>query len=483
MNKRILTGMLAAAAMLLPASPAYAGEPDAVSAYEAYRDSVMREYNGFRELVLSQYSDFMRGVWHDYEPLKPTVRDTQPKPREVPAVNPVKDKKPEQKPVLPRPEPEPVPQVKPQEQPGKVRPFYFHSLRVDVPQVTIPLSGRYDNTEDLAAQWDLLEDASVADKVLPALMAASEMAGLNDYLNYRLVSGYVDHAAPGAPLMGKMAVTQNLLAHWGYDVRIGYADNGAPLLFLPVKQHIYGKASMPLDGKDFYLFLPDGIDETALDGQIVHTYEVPPEVKRQKSFDMTLGELRFPEKPHPFELNYGKIHLKGEVNANLMPVLYHYPQLDIECYARSEIQPKLRESLVGQLRDQLAGMEEGTDVEELLSFMQHAFKYATDEDYHGFEKPYFMEENLYYDYNDCEDRALFYAYMLWHALGRENQIVFFPGHEATTVRLGKDIDGTSYERDGAVWYISDPTYVGAVTGQAMPACQGKTPKVEYTYRR
>ncbi len=477
MNRRILTGWLTAAVVLLSASAAVARQPAAKSSFMAYRDSLLKEHRDFRNHIFAQYADFMKGVWHEYEPLKPMVRDTQPKPRKAPSVSPVKENATAVTPRVTRPAIEPT--VKPSGESS----FCFYSLGVDVPEVSIPLAKSYDTTGVLADQWNLLEQAEVANTVLPALMDASEKAGLNDYLNYRLVSEYVKYAAPDAPLMGSMAVIQNLLVHWGYDARLGYAGNGAPLLLLPVRQRIYGKPSMPLDGKDFYIFLPDGINESALNGMTVRTYDVSPEVKRQKSLDMVLGELRFPENPHQFDLSYGRIRLKGEVNANLMPVLYRYPQLDIECYVKSEIQPKLRQSLVSQIQAQLAGMENGSDVEELLSFMQHAFQYSTDEDNHGFEKPYFIEENLFYDSNDCEDRAIFYAYMLWHALNRENQIVFFPGHEATTIRFDNPHDGTAYEYDGASWYISDPTYIGARTGKGMPSYAGQTPKIDYIYRR
>lgn len=62
----------------------------------------------------------------------------------------------------------------------------------------------------------------------------------------------------------------------------------------------------------------------------------------------------------------------------------------------------------------------------LLQFVQSGFSYATDDAFHGFEKPYFLEENLFYPKNDCEDRAIFYTYLLWNALGVENQLLCFP---------------------------------------------------------
>ena len=134
------------------------------------------------------------------------------------------------------------------------------------------------------------------------------------------------------------------------------------------------------------------------------------------------------------------------------------------------------------MREQLAGMDNDADVEALLSFVQHVFEYSTDQNYHGFEKPYFVEESLYYPKNDCEDRAIFYTYFLWNALGREAQLVSFPGHEAATVKLSGPSDGTSYKFDGETFTISDPTYVGASSGMVMPDYRGIIPDIDFTYR-
>lgn len=64
---------------------------------------------------------------------------------------------------------------------------------------------------------------------------------------------------------------------------------------------------------------------------------------------------------------------------------------------------------------------------------------------HGFEKPYFIEEWLYYPQNDCEDRAVFYTYMLWNVLDVENQMLTYPGHESSSVRLDRPLNGDNYQ--------------------------------------
>ena len=165
-----------------------------------------------------------------------------------------------------------------------------------------------------------------------------------------------------------------------------------------------------------------------------------------------------------------------------MPLLYRYPQMPTADFARSSVLPDVRRDIVSQLKSQLAGMDEKTAVNTLLQFVQKGFEYSTDEDYHGFEKPYFLEETLFYPKNDCEDRAIFYTYLLWEVLGVPNQLICFPGHESASVALKESVKGSSYNHSGATFYISDPTYIGSVTGQCMPDYENTAPQIDFTYR-
>ena len=96
-----------------------------------------------------------------------------------------------------------------------------------------------------------------------------------------------------------------------------------------------------------------------------------------------------------------------------------------------------------------------------------------------YEKPYFIEENFYYPKNDCEDRAVFYAFLIRNLLGLDVHLVHFPGHECTAVCFGtENVIGSGYRYEGKTYIICDPTYIGANIGQCMPQYEGMEPKVE-----
>ena len=55
------------------------------------------------------------------------------------------------------------------------------------------------------------------------------------------------------------------------------------------------------------------------------------------------------------------------------------------------------------------GLGEEEAVNMILSYMNYGFKYMTDDNQFNREKPFFPDENFYYPYNDCEDRAILFS--------------------------------------------------------------------------
>ena len=508
--------------------------PDNVSAdnkrqsFEEFRKGILSDYNEIKQTLLDRYADFLNGEWHEYESLNAEKRDRKPKPRTAPSVDtnrpekpeapaqpvkpikPVRPEKPAQpeKPVAPAQPVKPIKPVRPEKpaqpekpvapaqpvkpaQPEKPAPsdnnqddgdsFSFYSIPMVMPQVEFNISDRLYSNNDYASHWRQLDKADVASRLLPYFKGAAKELNLNDYLTFQLMRHYVDSRFASAHESSRISTLHYLLANAGFDVRLATTGDGVPLLLIPFDQTIYGRTFLKLDGKKYYIFPPENYDVTKIAGQRILTCRLPDNVNLGKDMNLTLQPLNIPFKGKQFDINYGPLHLTGEVNENLMPILYRYPQMPVSGYATSELQPQLRRSIAEQISTQLAGMSQAEAVEALLHFMQQAFEYSIDEDTHGFEKPYFIEETLYYPSNDCEDRAIFYTYFLWNALNTGSQLISFPGHESASVTLSEPVDGASYNYRGTTYFISDPTYIGANTGMVMPAYKNETPTIDFTY--
>ena len=501
--------ILAAIGVSLPVAAQDLTNPaadDSRKSFQEFRKGLLSDYKSFRKRLLDQYADFLNGEWHEYESLKGEVRDNTPKPAKVPSVAPVSPSAPgvsSNKPdtpssnQVPKPTPEtvrpqiPEPTVKDTDKDsdmGKVgdsdkEEFYFYGLPITIPHIEYNIKQRLSSPSDYAQNWKTLSDSRVAGNVLPPLKEQIKRMNLNDYLIFRFVESYVNGKFPDTDPSARFSVIHYLLANMGYDVRIAATSTGMPLLLLPFKEKVYARTYMMLDGNRYYAFPPDDSYLDRISGERIMTCKLPSDGNLGDKFELQLSDLRIPVKPKGFKFEYGPITLEGEVNENLMPILYKYPQMPIEDYALSVISPDLRNNLANQMKSQLANLNGDEKVEALLTFMHNVFEYATDEDFHGFEKPYFLEETLFYPKNDCEDRAIFYTWFLWNALGREAQLITFPGHESATVEMENPVNGTSYTFDGKRYYVSDPTYIGSKTGMVMPNYRGVQPEVDYTYKR
>lgn len=463
-----------------PASSSTAGD------FDAFRRQALSQYNDFRNDALSNYAKFLDSAWEEFESFKAEARNPKPKPA-TPPVPPAAKPEPTTLPAPVKPTPpakpdapsKPTPPAKPAKPASPaVEQLDYYGMTINVPRPTLQLRERLADGPAFAKQLQKYLATPAAAALAGDLAAVADRLGLNDYLTFDFISRYVDSKFPAAHSTARVSLIHFLMNTLGYDIRLALCGSDGALL-VPTCQTVYGKPYMVMDGKKFYVFA-DNIST----GSRISTCRLPEEATSgRRAIDMHISQaLNLPVEPADFNLSYGGLSLSGRVNKNIYPLLYRYPQTDMEVYATSVIDPTLRADLVSQLKSRLEALPRLEAINALLQFTQSAIDYATDDDNHGFEKPYFLEEWLFYPRNDCEDRAVFYTYMLWNALGVECQLITYPGHESVALRLDEPIEGDNYTVDGTTFYISDPTYIGAVTGQCMPDFKQTVPEIEYHFK-
>lgn len=465
-------------AVLLPS----AQQPNDVrSSFDEFRKGLLDNYKSFREDILADYAKFLDGVWVEYKGFKGMERDSTPKPTQPPTVA--------EQPVTPAPKPVSAPDpvaVPPaagtpvSEEPGKFA-FDFHGVTMEIPQVELRLMERVSAPSDFAAQWRSFDSNADVKRLTSDIEALAKEHNFNDYLTYDLATAYAGaRFAAGSP-SARTSLVHYIMAHLGYDVRLGVNGAGQALLMFPSKQTIYGHLFIKLGNEKYYVFTDPAVTLSQSDMNF-YTCDLPAAASQAAKFDLRLKPLKIPYEAKEYRVSFGGIEIKGETNAKLYPFLYKYPQMPIADYADSELMPDLRADVVRQLKEQLADKERGEAVDKLLQFVQSGFEYATDGEYHGFEKPYFFEEILYYPKCDCEDRVIFYTYLLWNVLGVENHLLAYPGHESAAVSLPGRTGGDAYTYDGHVFLISDPTFIGSKTGMCMPNYKTTTPEIDHIYK-
>lgn len=460
-------------------------QTDMMRSFDEARREMLNDYNGFRKSVLDDYADYLEQVWKEYRTFKGEVRDPAPKPKAQPDAEKTPAMPPEES--APEVTPTPLPSTpgsqrhEPTVEPVMPAPMQqsdvtFYGIRAKAPLLKT-VAVRDMKPAAVAAAWRDYAGSGMA-KCAKVMADNAKALGLNDWFTYEYVRECVNAQCKGSSETDRAVLMHFLLANMGYDVRLAVCHD-MPCLLLAIDQQVYGRGYMQTDGRKYYIYKVDG--SAVPEGGSLYTCQLPEGTDAGRQLDMRIRrEMRIKGgEKHRCTLEYGGMIVTAEVDVALMEMLRHYPQMDIPQYAMSEVCLELRRSVLNQLAGYIQGMTKVEAAQKLLRFTQLAFAYATDGEQHGYEKAYFMEENFYYPKNDCEDRAIFYAYLVRNLLGLDVHLVNFPGHECTAVNFGDaNVRGTGYISEGKTYIICDPTYIGASIGDCMPQYRGVKPKAE-----
>ncbi len=458
---------------------------DVSADYQAFRKGLLSDYQGFRKGVLDDYAKYLQDVWDRYDEFQGTKRDKRPKPSTIPFA--------EDKPNSPKPLPNPtvVPQelpTSPAVTPKPIKPtipsattdFSFYGMTVKANVCKAIVLNDIDHNA-IAKAWETYSKESEMDAVVQNLQTLSVAYGLNDWFTFELVRAYSRKTASSN--ISNVLLQHYLLANMGYDVRLASTDSQL-LLLVPFKQQVYERNYIMIDGKKYYAFYEQDASRST-QPQGIYTCKLPQDVEKGHHLDLTFHKGVLAIKSgvkHEFSVSDGTLSLHGSIDKGTMEAIRHYPQMDVPYYAMSCIDSEFHQSLLDQMRMQINGCAEKTAVGKILHFVQYAFKYATDGEQHGYEKPYFIEENFYYPKNDCEDRAVLFAFLVHNLLGLDVHLLHYPGHECSAVNFSQSsVYGDHYAIDGRNYYICDPTYIGASIGQCMPDYRNVKPIVERWY--
>lgn len=332
---------------------------------------------------------------------------------------------------------------------------------------------------DVSSAWREYQKRDVT-PVLTSLEAIIEQMGLNDWFVFRLVREYSDKLLGDATPMDRVLLEHYLLVSLGYDVRLARTQTQL-LLMVPFEQEVYERYFIRLEGKEYYLFFDEleaDVDELSV---IQPCDPSKKDVGKGRIFSLLFDDKKLMISSGESKLrdfDDGMIHVSCSIDPGIIRMLRDYPLLNMENYASSVVLPQFHDAILEQLTPQVADMNQCDAADALLHFVQHVFTYENDQEYHGHEKFYFIEENFYYDYNDCEDRSILYAFLVSSLLGLDVQFVNYPGHECTAVRFTDCSPfGNGYYYGKDYYLICDPSYVGGTIGRCMPQYRGMQPTV------
>lgn len=454
--------------------------------FEQFQKEKHTEFEMYRARLNEEYAVLLSGKWNLYKEQPKQERQAKPKPvRPLTADKeaPVKPRNLQVSAVIPsqRPIPDiPVTIPNPQKNKRKKYPvnFTFYNTPCGIDRFdTSLLSVTSLSGKSLSNAWTKLTQNDRLEPLLNDCLRLREEMSLCDWGFLKLVDKVAHTLYPQSADNSTFLATA-LMNQAGYNCRLITKNDRLALAFHP-SHTIYGTSYTMIEGKRYYIYGP-----LANEKGDIHTYPgdfrkspTPlrmivdrfPNFTTDKKSEKTYNSANWKSAP-PFELT---------VNSSAMKFFDEYPVVDWNVYGVSAVSPDLRFTLFEAMRILTEGMTEEEAVNLLLSFHNYGFKYMTDGNQFGREKPFFCDENFYYPYNDCEDRAIMFARLVKTVLGLEAVYLEFPQHLAAAVRFspGVMITGTTVSVDGDTYVVCDPTCIGGRAGYLPPEFAGSSPKI------
>ena len=270
-----------------------------------------------------------------------------------------------------------------------------------------------------------------------------------------------------------VVMQQFLLNELGYKSKMARrADRDQMLLFVATDCKMYGRPYFTKDGLNYYNLTSD---ETC---QFYMCQEDSPKAKSSIDMQITNAPLLNSGMVNSVHKNgAGTVAVSVDVPKSLMLFYKSMPQCDYSVYVNAKVNPAVADRLLSSLAPIVEGKSETEAANLLINFVQTGFKYATDQEQFGYEKPFFVEELFYYPYCDCEDRAVLYSYLVRNLLKLDVVLLDYPNHIATAVCFNENVSGDFVTVEGKKYIVCDPTYIGASIGKAMPQFKRVAAKV------
>ena len=248
-----------------------------------------------------------------------------------------------------------------------------------------------------------------------------------------------------------VVMQQFLLNELGYKSKMARrADRDQMLLFVATDCKMYGRPYFTKDGLNYYNLTSD---ETC---QFYMCQEDSPKAKSSIDMQITNAPLLNSGMVNSVHKNgAGTVAVSVDVPKSLMLFYKSMPQCDYSVYVNAKVNPAVADRLLSSLAPIVEGKSETEAANLLINFVQTGFKYATDQEQFGYEKPFFVEELFYYPYCDCEDRSVLYSYLVRNLLKLDVVLLDYPKYRHSGM-LQRECVGRFCHRRGKEIYSLRP---------------------------
>lgn len=351
--------------------------------------------------------------------------------------------------------------------------FYDAEQLVTVPKEYGSFHPKGIKEDDVAAFWEELSRYDYK-FILADCAKYAELHGYNDWAILEWVQALSAAVFPQNTNSESTIFTVFLLNQMGLMTKLARADNELISMFTAM-QPVYARKFIVIDTYPFYLA------EKNLSASEVFTYSTS-FVKPAHPLDLRIHVAPAFGKPESFTTcqKYSSLFNTSfdiPLNRALMRFYGRYPQTAVNVYASAQPEVRFSNALKTALSEGIKSLPELDAVNMLLAFVQSDFKYQTDINQFGYEKPFFCEENFFFECNDCEDRATLFALLVRSLLRKKVVLLEYPDHISTAVQMPGELKGDHIRIGEDKYYVCDPSYIGATLGMTIPKYKNISVKV------
>ena len=396
-------------------------------------------------------------------PAKPQATPDKPQPV-APKAEPTKPTKPQTTPVKPQPKPKAKPAMQ-----SSLQKEFYPSVAINYCNTKLYIDASMKGVINITSS----QECAVADGYealcrsnYKPLIANCQQAQKDFRLNDWGVFLFVKTAAEALcnDENSCIVMQQFLLNELGYRAKMARrGDRNQLLLFVATDCMVYGHPYFTKEGLNYYNINGTEACTFYMCNQDSKKAKIPVAMRLNNVPALNSGVVS-----RQRTNKAGNVSVSVNVSKSLMDFYASMPQCDYGVYAKAPVAGSLAQEVLGTLRPLLQGKSEVDAANLLLNFVLTGFKYATDEEQFGFEKPFFVEELFYYPACDCEDRSVLFGWLVRELLGLDVVYLDYPNHIATAVQFKGDVKGDFLTVDGKRYTVCDPTYIGASIGMTMP---------------
>lgn len=324
--------------------------------------------------------------------------------------------------------------------------------------------------ENISRYWLKMSETNY-NHLLAQFSEVKDLLNANDWAYYQLVKNFSEALLPNQH-NDQVMLQWVLMNRSRYKAKIGYHNDKAVLL-LPSLFTIYGHDFVSFGSLNYY-----ALNEKP-SGKSINTYDFDfPEadiildLRITKPFNT---DIQPRTRQFSFAWDGQRHFVKLSYDQVMMDFYSTVPQCDVSVYLNSVCSELTKNTVENQFSTLLAGKSPTEAAGMLLSFVQQAFDYKTDQEVFQQEHYFFADELLHYPYADCEDRSILYAYLVKTLLKLDVIALGFPGHMATAVHFDEKPEGDFFSWQNSDYVVADPTFAGAPLGMLLTEVRDKKP--------